>query len=65
MVKIKEYREKRGMTQSDVAKKLKVTQATISQYETGTRNPDVVTLKKLSKILQCTTDDLLESVNIV
>ena len=45
-------------------KKLGIAQFTVAQYETGARKPDTVTLKKLAAILDCKTDQLLESIEI-
>ncbi|MBQ8140603.1 MAG: helix-turn-helix transcriptional regulator [Clostridia bacterium] len=63
MLNIKKYRKRLGMTQADVAQKLNVTKSAVSQYETGARNPDIFMLKKLSDILECTADELLETIN--
>ena len=64
MCGIHKYRVANGMSQSDLAKRLKVSQNTVSQWETGIRKPDIVTLKKLAKILGCTADELLEPIKI-
>lgn len=61
---LKENRIARGLTQKALAKLLNVSEPTISQYETGARKPDIVTLKKLAAILECTTDQLLEPIEI-
>ena len=61
---IKKYRKKKGLTQRELSKQLGVTQPTITQYENGVRKPDIVTLKKLAAILGCTTDQLLEPIEI-
>lgn len=64
MTALYKYRKEKGITQRELAEKLGVTQPTITQYETGARKPDIVTLKKLAKILDCTTDQLLEPIEI-
>ena len=56
---IEKYRKMKGMTQCDLADKLGVTASAISQYESGKREPSIVQLKRLAKILDCTTDQLL------
>lgn len=61
---LKEIRVARNLTQKALAHLLNVSEPTISQYETGARKPDIVTLKKLAKILGCTTDQLLESIEV-
>ena len=48
------------MTQTELAEKCGVTQQAISQYESGAREPDLDTLKKLSSILECSLDELLK-----
>jgi transcriptional regulator with XRE-family HTH domain len=64
MTSLCEYRKKAGLTQRELSEKLGVTQPTITQYETGVRKPDIVTLKKLAVILDCTTNQLLEPIEI-
>ncbi len=64
MTALYEYRKKKGLTQRELSKQLGVTQPTITQYENGVRKPDIVTLKKLAAILGCTTDQLLEPIEI-
>lgn len=56
--KIKYYRNKLNMTQDDLAKKLKTTKATISNYETGYRTPKQDSLFDLANALQISIDDL-------
>lgn len=64
MTALYKYRKAKGITQRELAEKLGVTQPTIAQYETGVRKPDIVTLKKLAVLLECTTDQLLEPIEI-
>lgn len=64
MTALYKYRKANGITQRELAEKLGVAQPTITQYETGVRKPDIVTLKKLAKILGCTTDQLLEPIEV-
>ena len=64
MIALYKYRIAKNLTQSQLAKILGVVPSTITQYETGARKPDVVMLKKLSYILECTTDELLEPIKI-
>lgn len=64
MTALYKYRKERGLTQRELSERLGVTQPTITQYETGARKPDIVTLKKLAAILGCTTDQLLEPIEI-
>lgn len=64
MTAIYEYRKNRKMTQRELAEAVGVTASAITQYETGARKPDIVTLKKLASVLHCTTDQLLEPIEI-
>ena len=48
------------MTQEETAKKLGVTQATYSRYENGTNEPDLETLKNISRLFDCSVDFILE-----
>ena len=50
--RLKEARQKAGLTQSELASKLKVSAAMIAQYETGKRNPKKGTLAKLAEALE-------------
>ena len=62
--KLKELRKKNGMTQEKLAKMIEVSSGTVAMWETGKRKPNIITLKKLAHILECTTDELLESIEI-
>ena len=46
------------MTQSELAQLLGVSQANISQWETGEAMPRADKLPELAKILECSIDDL-------
>lgn len=59
MEKLKELREKRGLTQEELAKILSVSRSTVTLWELGINKPRADTLVKLAKVLHCTTDDLL------
>lgn len=48
--RIKTMRLSRGMTQADLAKALDQSQASITMYETGKREPDFETLEALADI---------------
>lgn len=63
MSRIKELREKAGMTQKDLAKILNLKQNTISGYERGVREPDKETLKKMAEIFKVPIDYILEYEN--
>lgn len=57
--KIKKLRENHGLTQIDLAKKLGVTQRTISYYETGKGQPNIDILNLLAKTFDVSLDYLL------
>ena len=56
---LKEIRLARGMTQEELAKKTGVSQSQIARYENGDCEPTLDTLRKLSKELNCTLDELI------
>ena len=58
--KIKLYRERRNMTQSEIADILGVKAATISKYEAGTLDPNIESIKKLAQTFGITIDELLK-----
>ena len=53
-------RIEQGLKQKDVAKILEIKQSTVSMWETGQSKPRADTLMKLSKILDCKVEELLE-----
>ena len=57
--KVKHFREEKGMTQQTMAEKLYVTRQAVSRWECGARYPDLLTAKKISKILDVSLDELL------
>ncbi|MCR4886271.1 MAG: helix-turn-helix domain-containing protein [Clostridiales bacterium] len=62
MIQLQAMREKRKLTQAQLAVASGVTQQAISAIETGERpNPGIITLHKLATALKCTVDDLIET----
>ncbi len=57
--KIKKLRTEKSLTQKDLADQLHVTFQTVSKWESGTNEPDIATLKELSKFFGCSFDYLL------
>lgn len=55
--KIKYYREKRGLTQEELAKKLKTSRQSISRYESGDRATNQDFLFELADIFEVNIDD--------
>ena len=54
---IKKRREA-GLTQSELAEKINVSQSTVSMWETKKANPMVFKLPVIAKVLGCSIDDL-------
>jgi len=52
-------RKKKGLSQEDLAKSLKVSRSSIAQIELGNRNIDILELQKLAEILQFSIDDFM------
>ena len=55
---IQEKRKEKGLTQSDLAEKLNVTDRAISKWENGNCIPDISNIPELCKILNITINDL-------
>lgn len=58
--KIKEYRNKAGLTQKDLADQLHVTYQAVSRWENDDAEPSFDMLKDMCKLLNCSTDDLFD-----
>nr|DAH82594.1 MAG TPA: Helix-turn-helix XRE-family like protein [Bacteriophage sp.] len=56
---LKKAREQKGLTQKDVAESIGVAKSTYSLYESGGREPNVQTIKKISDTLNVSADELL------
>lgn len=59
--KLKELRKERGMTQAELARRLGTSASAVGMYEQGRREPDGGTLTRMAKLLNCTTDELLDA----
>ena len=57
--KIKKLRIENNLTQKDLADRLYVTFQTVSKWENDENEPDVSTLRELSKVFDCSLDYLL------
>ena len=57
--KLKELREECGLSQTQLGKKLNVTQAGVAKWEAGTREPSLDVLLAIAQYFNVTTDYLL------
>ena len=64
MNRIIELRIEKGILQSDLAKRLKMGQATVSNWETGRHEPDQNALLEMSKIFDASIDYILGNSDI-
>lgn len=58
VIRIREYRESEGLTQSQLAEKLTTTQRNVSNWENGVSEPDYDTLVRLSDLFGISLDEL-------
>ena len=58
----RDVRKNCNLTQKEVAEKLGTTRVTVARWECGINSPRLKTIKKLSKLYGCSTDELLISV---
>lgn len=56
---LKRIRTKKGISQGDIARELKVSRGFISTIENGKTNPTLSTISKLAKALGVSSDELL------
>lgn len=59
MLDVRQVRQRIGISQKDLARKVGITQAFLSEVETGTKSPSLLTAAKLARALGCTIDELL------
>ena len=57
--RIRELRKQNDMTMKQLGEKLGLGESTISQYETGKREPDIKTLLKISECFNVSVDYLM------
>lgn len=62
--RISELRKDRNIKQKDISKVLNVAISTVSNYETGSHEPDLTNLCKLADMLDVSTDYLLGRTNL-
>lgn len=56
---LKIARERKGLSQKDIAEGIGVAKSTYSLYESGNREPNVQTIKKIADMLNVSADELL------
>ena len=59
MLRLKELRNNKGLSQAAIAERFGITQQAYANYERGTRQPDYDTLNKLADFFGVTVDYLL------
>ena len=60
MHKIKEFRIRKGLSGSELARLVGVSRQSINNYETYLREPSLDILVKIAVALDCTVDDILD-----
>lgn len=63
MLHLKEIREKKGISQAEVARQIEVSRQTYNNYELGKREADYETLLKLSEVLETSVEEILTGVS--
>lgn len=58
---LKKLRSEKGLSQNDIAKRMYVTNTTVSRWENGSRLPDVVMISRLAGVLGVDVNILLSS----
>jgi len=59
-MKIRELRERRGITQTELAKAMEVKQSSVAQWEKDESMPTAAKLPRLATILNCSIDALFD-----
>jgi transcriptional regulator with XRE-family HTH domain len=59
-LKLREVRERRWVTQTELAERTGLTVSTISRLEQGHQRPRISTVRKLAEALDINTEDLVE-----
>ncbi len=63
MIGLRALRERRLMTQGDLAKRLAVRYQTVSEWENGHSRPRVSAMRKLCEALDVTPEELIAALN--
>ncbi|SDJ62270.1 helix-turn-helix domain-containing protein [Paenibacillus naphthalenovorans] len=57
--RLRKLREKKGISQTEAAKRLGIVRTTYSNYESGNREPDIETIEKIARFYDVSVDYLL------
>lgn len=57
---IKELRQRRGLSQQDIADKLNVTRQTVSSWELNRTEPTMGSIEALAKLFNCKKSELID-----
>ena len=60
-MRLKELRTQKGVTQKEVANAIGCSVNNYARYERGEREPDIETLKRLSKYFEATIDYIIDN----
>ncbi len=60
MLRIREMRQARGLSQTKLAREADMDPATLNRIERGNGNPNIKTLLKLAHVLETTVGELVE-----
>lgn len=56
---LKKYREKAGLTQTQLAAKINISQSMIAYIERGVKSPTIILAEELAKALEISLNDLI------
>lgn len=56
---LRKKREERGMTQTDLAQRIGITQQSINSYETGFKIPPLRVVVAAADVFRCSTDEMI------
>lgn len=56
---IRKFREEKGLTQKELGKRCGMSESTLRQYESGLKNPQIDTIKKIADVLEVPLKEIL------
>ena len=56
---VKKLRQAAGMTQADLASRLGITTPSITKWEKGRSNPDLINVFRMTEIFECSVNDII------